>query len=130
MHECALLSDRMNHVMVTHYNLILKEVFYPKQWTKTLNTMLGKGKGMVLGKLRIITLIEADMQNIMRIFLNDGDEEKIETDKRFSKANYGSRKNYSIELAILEKRLIFDNSLLINKVNVYAMTDLESCYDR
>ena len=79
--------------------------------------MLEKGKGMVLGKLQIITLIEADMQNVMRIFLNDRDEEIIETDERFSKANYGSRKNYSIKTAMLEKQLTFDNSLITNKVS-------------
>jgi len=70
--------------------------------------MLGKGKGMIIGKLRTITLIEADLQNIMRIYLEDLDEEIIESDDRFSKSNYGSRKNYSIETAILEKRLTFD----------------------
>ena len=70
--------------------------------------MLGKGKGMIIGKLRTIMLIEADLQNIMRIYLEDLDEEIIESDDRFSKSNYGSRKNYSIETAILEKRLTFD----------------------
>ena len=40
--------------------------------------MLGKGKGFVLGKLRIITLIEADWQYIMRMYLGDGKEEIIE----------------------------------------------------
>ena len=81
--------------------------------------MIGKGKGMVLGKLRIITLIEADLQYLMRIFLGDEIEEMIETDSRFSRANCGSRKNYSIESALLEKRLILDNSVLSGK-RLYA----------
>ena len=55
----------------------------------------------MLGKLRIITLIEGDLQINMRIHLNADREEVIENDNRFSKANYGSRKNYSIETAIL-----------------------------
>jgi len=92
--------------------------------------MLGKGKGMIIGKLRTITLIEADLQYIMRIYLDDDDEEMIESDDRFSKSNYGSRKNYSIESAILEKRLTFDNSLLSGKLTIYHLTDLQSCYDR
>ena len=107
----------MNNVMVTHCNLIIKEGYYPKQWIKTLDTTLGKGKGMVFGKLRIITLIEADVQNIMRMCLNNGDKEKIETDETFSKANYGWQKNYSTESVTLEKRIIFDDSLITNKVN-------------
>ena len=92
--------------------------------------MIGKGKGMVLGKLWIITLIEADLQFIMRIYLGDEDQELIENDNRFSKANYGSRRNYSIETALLEKRLIFDNSMISGKETIYAITDLQACYDR
>ena len=92
--------------------------------------MLGKGKGIILGKLRIITLIEADWQYIMRIYLREEDEEIIESDARFSKSNYGSWKNYSIESALLEKRLIFDYSLLSCKLTIYSLTDLQSCYDR
>ena len=91
--------------------------------------MISKGKGMVLGKLRIITLIEADLQYIMRIFLGDEEEEKIEKDDRFSKTNYGSRKNYSIESALLEKRVIFDNSMMSGNPTIYTITDLQSCYD-
>ena len=48
----------------------------------------------------------------------------------FVKANYGSRKNYSIETAILEKRLIMDRSMLSSKITVCNLTDLQSCYDR
>ena len=66
----------------------------------------------------------------MRIFLGDEDEEVIESDSRFSKVNYGSRKNYSIESALLEKRLIFDSSILSCKLIMYNLTDLQSCYDR
>ena len=85
---------------------------------------------MVIGKLRTITLIEADLQYIMRLYMNDEKEEVIETDKRISKSNYGSRKNYSIESAILEKRLIIDNSLITCNSTIYHLTDLKSCYDR
>ena len=66
----------------------------------------------------------------MRIFLGEEDEEVIESDSRFSKANYGSRKKFSIETAILEKRLIFDNSILSNKHTIYNLTDLQFYYDQ
>ena len=46
------------------------------------------------------------------------------------KSNCGSRKNYSIESALLEKRIVFDNSLLSREKNIYHLTDLKSCYDR
>ena len=66
----------------------------------------------------------------MRIALSSEDKELIEHDKRFSIANYGSRRNYSIESAILEKRLIIDNSLNTLNHTIYNFIDLKSCYDR
>ena len=95
-----------------------------------MEVYIGKGKGSVLGKLRYLQLIKGDLQLMMRIYLLAKEEKIIKKDKRFSKANYGSRKNFSIELAILEKRLILDNSLLITEHMIYTLTDLQSCYDR
>jgi len=60
----------------------------------------------------------------MRIFLGDDKEELIKKDSRFLKANYSSRKNYSIKSALLEKWLIFDNSMLSGKESIYIITDL------
>ena len=54
----------------------------------------------------------------------------IERDKRISKCNYGSRLNYNIEIAILEKHLIFDNSMLLGDSSIYNLIDLQSCYNR
>ena len=51
----------MTKVLVTFYNLILKNRYYPKRWEKILDAMLGKGKEITLGKLQMITLIEADL---------------------------------------------------------------------
>ena len=56
--------------------------------------MLDKGKGSVLEKLRIIQLIEANFQLIMRIFLDYRINQSIENDMRISKFNFGSRKGY------------------------------------
>ena len=91
--------------------------------------MINKGKGLVVRKLRTIQLIEVDLQLVMRIAFNQN-KYSIERDKRVSKNNFGSRPDYSIESAILYKRLVYDNSKLTNEVIVYNMTDLEACYDR
>jgi len=66
----------------------------------------------MLGKLRNLQLIEGYLQIMIRIFLFSEEEEIIKKDPRFSKANYGSRKNYLIETAILEKRIILDSRML------------------
>ena len=116
----------MTNILVGFHNLIIKNGYFPRKWLNILDSMIGKGKGMTLGKLRIIALIEADWQHVMRIYLGEEEEEIIESDTRFSKSNYGSRKNYSIESALLEKRLIFDQSLLSCKLTIYSLTDLQS----
>ena len=66
----------------------------------------------------------------MRIFLNIRNKGNIESDDKVSKSNCRSRAWYSTEDEILEKRLVFDNSLLVGKHTIYAMTDLQACYDR
>ena len=55
--------------------------------------------------------------------------ERIENDARTSKHNYGSRSGYSIENALLEKRLIVDHAKKSGEDNVCAVSDLEACYD-
>ena len=92
--------------------------------------MLDKGKGPILGKLRIIQLIEADLQLIIRIFLGSRNKKAIEGDKRILKYNYGLRQGYSIEEVILEKRLIYDISRMNKELTAYIITDLEVYCDR
>ena len=91
--------------------------------------MTEKGKGLIMGKLYNIQLIEADLQLLMRILVNNRNKNKIESDYRIAKSNYGSRPNYSIEDTILEKRLAYYNSLLAGKQNTNNMIDLQLCYD-
>jgi len=67
----------------------------------------------VIGKLHIIQLIEADLQLLMRIFIGQRNYSKIENDSRVSKYNFSSRPKYSIETELLEKRLMYNASILI-----------------
>ena len=70
-YKCTLGCERMTEILVTYYNILIEKGYYPKRWLKILDAMLEKGKGMILGKLRTITLIEADLQYIMRLYLED-----------------------------------------------------------
>ena len=74
--------------------------------------MIKKGKGLVIGKLRTVQLVEADLQMIIRICVNNRNKYQIENNLRVSKCNYGLRPNYSIEIVILEKQLTHDASSL------------------
>ena len=69
------------------------------------------------------------MQIGMQIYLNLDKEEMIKNDPRFSAANFGFRKNYTIATTTSQKRLIFDNGLVIIKHDVYTLADLQSCYE-
>jgi hypothetical protein len=101
--KCALESDRVVAVLVKFYNIVIKYNHYPSRWLKVVDVMLEKGKGPRLKKLRILEMIEADLQLVMRVFLGIRMNDRIEMDSRVSKYNYGSRKGYSIENALLEK---------------------------
>ena len=78
----------------------------------------------------MIQIIEADLQLLMRIFLGLRIERKLEKDKRLSKHNHGSRKGYSVESALLEKRLMFDYAKRTEQETGHMVSDLVSCYDR
>ena len=129
VYKCAILNERMLNILLMFYNIILKQWYCPNRWLKILEICIEKGKGPLLGKLRNLQLIEGDLQIMMRMFLSIDEEELIEKDPRFSKANYGSRKNYLIETAILEKRIIFDYSILNMQNTIYTFTDLKACYN-
>ena len=110
MHKCGTESDLLISILVKYYNTIMQKEFYPEYWLQVLDVMLDKDKGPIIGKLRMIQLIEADLQLLMRIFLGSRIEGFIEKDNRISKFNFGLRKFFSIEEAILEKRMIYENS--------------------
>ena len=66
----------------------------------------------------------------MRIHLSSEDEELTENNSRVSHANFGSRKNYAMLTVMLQKWLMFDNSLMTIKYNACTLTDSQSYYDR
>ena len=76
-----------------------------------------------------IQLIEADLQLLMRISVSARNKGRIEVDEIISKRNYRSRSGYYMQDKILEKRLVFDNSLVTGRHNIYALTDLQVACD-
>ena len=91
---------------------------------KILDIVIEKDKGPILGKLRTIQLIEADLQLLMRIFMGSRNKDLIKKDHRISKSNFRSRKHHSIKIAILKKRLLYDTSMISGETTVHSLTDL------
>ena len=59
--KCALSSRTMTELLIKFYNVIMEKGLFVERWTRILDTIIEKGKGPVLGKLRITQLIEADL---------------------------------------------------------------------
>ena len=57
--------------------MIFAVQFFLERWLKPLAIMIEKGKGPVLGILRTIQLVKADMQLIMRIVVKIRSEGNI-----------------------------------------------------
>ena len=66
----------------------------------------------------------------MRVFFTSRTRERIEDDERVSKCNFGSRQGYSVESAILEKRLLYESNIFTEEKVVHTISDLAACYDR
>ena len=96
---------------------------------KVLDIILEKEKEPILGKLRTIQLIEADLQLIIRIFIRERNDENVAIDKRISKYNRGSRRYYSIDILILEKRLMHNATIRNSQLTIYTTCELKACYD-
>ena len=63
-------------------------------------------------------MIEVDLQLVTQMLLGSRMNERIETDVRMSKHNYGSINGCSIENALLEKRLMMDHGKKSGEVNI------------
>ena len=75
-----------------------------------MDAILEKGKGPRLKKLRMLEVIEADLQLAMRTHLGSRMGERAQSDDRMSKHDHGSRKVNSTANTLLEKRLVVDNT--------------------
>lgn len=130
VYKAALNSNFITQLLVRFYNVAIKNQYYVERWLNILDTIVDKEKGPVLGKLRIIQLIEADLQLMLSIFFSLWNDSNIEEDLRLLKCNFGMRKGYSVKNAILEKQLLFESNSCIQKQFVYTFSNMEACYHR
>ena len=91
MHKLVVDNEEFMDMLLMFYNLTISKGIVLNRWRSVLDTMLDKGKGPVLGKLRIIELIEGDLQLIIRLHAGLRNNRNIEKDSRLSKFNFWSR---------------------------------------
>ena len=75
-------------------------------------------------------LIKADLQLLIHIFIDQRVQNNIKNNKRRLKYNYEFKKEYLIELVLLEKQLILDYTKRIAELIIYLVLDLKVYYDR
>ena len=66
----------------------------------------------------------------MKIFIGRRNDINVEIYSILSQFNYVSGENYSIDTAILEKRLMHDTLIRDGKIIIYNISDLKAYYDR
>ena len=61
IYKCTLGSETMTSIFIQFYNMIISKYYYSNRWLSILDIIIEKGKGLILGKLCRIQLIEANM---------------------------------------------------------------------
>ena len=69
MCECALYSKRMVKALVVCFNAIIKFNHCPERRLKIVHAMIEKEKCTRTNKLRMLEMIDVDIQLIMRVLL-------------------------------------------------------------
>ena len=82
----------MVKVLVRFYNVMIKFNHFLSRWLDVLIVTIEKRKGYRINELRVVQIIEADLQLLMRMLLGLIIACNYENDSRISKHNYGSRK--------------------------------------
>ena len=66
--KCVMNCERMAKVVARFYNEMIKHNYFPSRWLDVLDVTIEKVKGSKTNKLRVIQIIEADLQLLIRIF--------------------------------------------------------------
>ena len=101
------------------------------RWLHALQVLLEKIKGQPRqDKLRVIQLMEADLNMMLRIIFRRRLIHCSEDKQLFSPLQWGSRPNRSSQDAILMKRLTYDGIRSGKKVGIIFNNDGKAAFDR
>jgi len=88
---------------LSNYNVITKDEWKEMVKKSKKRSVLSIFLKRIYSVCKIILESKKMTEMIMRICVNTRNKYQIENDPRISNCNYGSRLNYSTEMAILEK---------------------------
>ena len=101
------------------------------RWTSAIQVMIEKNKGCArIDKLRVIQLLEADLNMALRIIFGRRLMHRAEDRGIIPSSQWGSRPNRSSTDAILIKRLSYDGLALLRQSAVIFNNDCKAAFDR
>lgn len=104
--------------------------FAPERWLKLIDTMLEKDSGSPkLHRLRIIVLVEADMNTGFKLLYNHRHIPHVEKMELVPREHFGNRKVVQA-LHCVQMKVLFSKTLRITReVGALKMNDAAGCYD-
>ena len=82
VHKMVIDNDEFLEILTLFYNLVIINGIVLDRWRNIIDTILDKGKGPLLSKLRIIELIEGDLQLIIRLYVGQRNDKNIKKSKK------------------------------------------------
>ena len=103
-------SSYIMEIMAAFYTKIVINHTVLHRWKEATALMLEKGKGPRIDKLRIIQLINADLRMLMRTLISPV-ANKVADEGKLNLSQYARKQETTIS-ALIEKRLLLENSIL------------------
>ena len=89
VYKLTVNNEEFMEVLMLFYNLVLQKGIVLERWRSAIDVKIEKGKGPILGKLRVIELIEGDSQALVRTYVGLRNDYNIKNDSRLSRFNIG-----------------------------------------
>jgi len=124
----VISNTKLEESIVHLIKLCFRHQHALKRWHNITCIMLKKGKGSRIDKLRIIQLIECDLQLVLKVVFQKQLMPKAENMGRLTYTQHGSRAGKDIATTQFEKRLLCDYSRLLRVPMVYIFVDGVLCY--
>jgi hypothetical protein len=129
--ETEKIRQQILHVQTHIINIPLHYGFSPTRWQTVVNAMLEKIQGRpMLHKLRVIHIMEADYNLILKIIFGKRLMQNCEKHETLGQLQDGFRKGRSTTRTLLHNEIMNDYNKRLRIDNYVGMTDISGCFDR
>ena len=130
-YKIATMIPQVGKCLAKMISLPFLHCFSPKRWTQSIHFMLEKLPGIPkLNKLRIIQLLEADFNAILKVKIGRQLMTIAENNHLLGEQMHGGRSERTTTDALIMKHLIHDISSQNKQSIIMLNLDATKCYDR